>query len=380
VVTEAGVRELHQVGPTMYAGGEFNKVLDAAGTTSYARTNLFSFDATVGAVHNWAPAVNGPVFAMESSTDGRYLYIGGDFTMFDGVPVKRLVKYDLQLQVVDTSFVSPLTSASRVSDLQIVGGRLFVAGTLPGGIVALDRSTGAQNGYFDPVQVTGSETGFNTRVYRFAVSPGATRMVVIGSFTAVGTEPRQQAAMIRLGATTTSVSPWASTRWDEDCSSSAPWYTRAVAWSPDASYFVIATTGAGYPGTEKLCDTVTRWNPVEAAGQQPVWINYSGGDTFHSLTVSNTAVFAGGHFRWLDNPLGRDFKGAGAVDRLGLGALNPATGKAFLWNPTKSIEGGLGAFDLYFTGRGLWVAHFERRLGTGPNGQELHEGLGLLPF
>ncbi len=375
VVTEAGVRELRQVGTTMYAGGDFHSVLNAARTATYTRTNLFSFDANSGAVQSWAPAVNGPVYAMESSADGRYLYIGGDFTSFEGVSVHRLVRYDLQLHAVDTSFVSPLTSAARVSDLQLVNGRLFVAGVFPGGIVALDPSTGAQTSYFDPVQVTGSETGYSTRVYRFAVNPAATRMVVIGSFTAVGGAARQQAAMIQLGASTTSVSAWSSTRWNEDCVSSALWYTRAVGWAPNGSYFAIGTTGAGSPRTVKLCDTVTRWNPVDAGNQQPVWIQYSGGDTFHSLTVTNAAVYVGGHFRWLDNPLGRDFKGAGAVDRLGLGALDPATGRAFLWNPTKSVEGGLGAFDLYFTGRGLWVAHFEHTLA-----KKLHEGLGLLPF
>jgi hypothetical protein len=97
------------------------------------------------------------------------------------------------------------------------------------------------------------------------------------------------------------------------------------------------------------------------------------------VAVTNLAVFAGGHFRWLNNPLGKDTKGPGAVDRLGLGAVSPTTGRALAWNPTKSVEGGLGAFDLYFTRRGLWVGHFERYLGTGPHGRELHEGLGLLP-
>ena len=185
--------------------------------------------------------------------------------------------------------------------------------------------------------------------------------------------------MVRLG-TTTSVSPWFSTRWNEDCASSLQFYTRDVDWAPDGSYFAIVTTGAGFPGTTKLCDTITRWNPVETGSQQPVWINYSGGDTFHSVVATNRAVIAAGHIRWLDNPLGRESKGPGAVDRLGIGAVNPVTGRALSWNPTKSTEGGLGAFDLYFTSRGLWVGHFERYLGTGPNGRELHEGVGLLPY
>ncbi len=374
-VSDAGIRELRQVGSTMYAGGNFHSVLNAARTTTYTRTNIFSFNATTGAVSTWAPAVNGGVYAMEPSPDGRYLYIGGEFTSFAGVAVNKLVKYDLQLGRVDPTFRSPVTG-SRVSDLQIVGSRLFVAGTFAGGMAALDPTTGARSTYLDPVAATGQETGFNTRVYRFSINPAGTRMVVIGSFTAIGGQARQQAAMVRLG-TTTSVSPWSSTRWNQDCSTSAPWYTRDVDWSPDGGYFAIVTTGAGAPGTIKLCDTITRWNPVEAAGQQPVWINYSGGDTFQSVNVTNLGVFVGGHFRWLDNPQGRDFKGPGAVDRMGLAAVSATTGKALAWNPGKSVEGGQGAYDLYFTARGLWVGHFEQQLGTP---RELHEGVGLLPY
>jgi hypothetical protein len=376
-VREAGVFELHQVGPTMFAGGRFHTVLNATRTVTYHRWNLFSFNATSGSLTSWAPAVNGGVYAMESSRDGRYLYVGGSFSTFAGVPVNGLVKFDLKRGKVDKRFHSPV-AAGRISDLQIVGSRLFVSGNFPGGIVALDPAKGTRRKYLSAVKVTGAESGYSTRVYRFAVNPAGTRMVVIGSFTAVGKSPRRQAAMIRLGSSA-SVSPWFSTRWNETCSPTRQWYTRDVDWAPDGSYFAIATTGAAFPRTAKLCDTITRWNPVEAGNQQPAWVNYSGGDTFHSVAVTNLAVFAGGHFRWLDNPLGRDTKGPGAVDRLGLGAVSPTTGRALSWNPTKSVEGGLGAFDLCFTARGLWVGHFERYLGTGPHGRELHEGLGLLP-
>lgn len=378
VVAQAGVRELRQVGSTMYAGGEFNTVLNASRTATYTRQNIFSFDSATGAVRSWAPAVNGAVYAMEPSADGRYLYVGGDFKSFDGQSVNRLVKYDLVNRRVDTTFRFPV-SAARVSDLQLVAGRLFVSGNFAGGIVAVDPATGARSTYFDATQAAGSESGYSTRIYRFSVNPAGTQLVVIGSFTSVGGQPRQQAAVINLGASAT-VSPWSSSRWNEDCASKLQWYTRDVDWAPDGSGFAIVTTGAGFPGTDKLCDTVTWWRSADKGAQQPVWINYSGGDTFHSVAVTDRAVFVSGHFRWLDNPYGRDTKGEGAVDRLGIGAIDPVTGKATAWNPTKSVEEGRGGFDLYFTSQGLWVGHFEKKLGTGPTGRELHEGLGLLAY
>ena len=82
---------------------------------------------------------------MEPSADGRHLYIGGEFRTFDGVRVNRLVKYDLVNERVDTSFVFPVSNL-RVSDLQLVGGRLFVSGTFAGGLAAVDPTSGARTG------------------------------------------------------------------------------------------------------------------------------------------------------------------------------------------------------------------------------------------
>jgi hypothetical protein len=207
-------------------------------------------------------------------------------------------------------------------------------------------------------------------------------MVVIGSFTSIGGHPRQQAAMLELGAVSATLSPWYSTEWNKDCRSDLRWYTRDVDWSPSGGAFVIVTTGGGASGTAKLCDSVTNWIYRDKADQEPFWRNYSGGDTFHSVAVTNHGVYVSGHFRWLDNPLGHNSKGPGAVDRLGIGALSWLTGKAISWNPGKSVEGGQGGYDLYFTGRGLWVGQFEKYLGRNNSGTglELHEGLGLLPY
>lgn len=379
IQTDAGVYQLLQVGSTMYAGGRFRTVLSADRATTYSRRNLFSFDAATGTVSSWDPQAGGHVWALAASPDGHYLYIGGTMGSFDGTPVNRLVKYDLVNQRVDTTFHFPM-QVSRVSDLQLVGGRLFVAGTWEGGLVAVDPDTGAVTGYFDNTQVSGGNTQWSTRAYRFAVNPAQTRMVVIGSFTQVGTQSRAEAAMLNLGATSASVSAWHSARFDQACNGSR-WYTRDVDWTPDGTGFVIDGSGGDQPtGSTLLCDSVSMWRPVDAGSQQPVWVNESGGGTFYSVAATNRAIFVGGHFLWLNNELGNNAAGSGSVNAHGLGAVDPATGRALSWNPWKTTVGGLGAYDLYFTDRGLWVGDFEPYLGTGPNGHELHEGLGLLPF
>ena len=53
--------------------------------------------------------------------------------------------------------------------------------------------------------------------------------------------------------------------------------------------------------------------------------------------------------------------GPGAVSRPGIGAINPATGLALAWNPTK--ERGVGGKDLYVASQGLWVGSDTNRVG-----------------
>ncbi len=376
--SDAGVYELRQVGGTMYAGGRIRTVTGPSGSPTYSRMNIFAFDATTGAVLNIPNlSANGDVYAIEPTPDGRYLYIGGDFGSFGGRSANNVVKFDLTTNTVVPGFAFPVATG-RVSDLQLVGNRLFVAGNWNGGIVAVDPNTGARTSYLNNVQVSGqtsdSQTTWTTRVYRFAVNPQQTRMVIIGSFTSVGGQARRQVAMINLGSSSATVSPWYSTTWNRNCIRGMQWYTRDVDWSPDGSFFVVGNTGGAITNT--FCDTATRWAPVDAPNQRPAWIQMTGGDTIHSVAVTDKAVFLGGHFRWLDNPEGRNTMGPGAARAQGLGAIDVNTGRAIrTWNPTKGLEGGRGAYDLYPTSAGLWVGHFEQRLGG-----ELHPGLGLLPY
>ena len=80
----------------------------------------------------------------------------------------------------------------------------------------------------------------------------------------------------------------------------------------------------------------------------------SGGDTFLSVAITMAAVYTGGHQRWLNNPYGSDFAGAGAVPRAGLNAIDPNSGEPFSWNPGRNPRGA-GAGALLATSAGLWV-------------------------
>jgi PKD repeat protein len=126
-----------------------------------------------------------------------------------------------------------------------------------------------------------------------------------------------------------------------------------VAFSPDGSFFAIDATGGGNPGT--LCDATARFNTnLNTPNAQPFWIAQTGGDTTWGLTITNTAIYMGGHFRWENNPLGVDKAQPGAVPRAGMAALDVNTGRPFAWNPGH-VPLGVSAFAFLATTDGVWM-------------------------
>ena len=152
-------------------------------------------------------------------------------------------------------------------------------------------------------------------------------------------------------------------------------YVKDVDFSPDGSWFAVVATGfvpqAGGIGRD-LCDATARFETNVANPVRPTWINYTGGDTLHSVAATDVAVYVQGHQRWLDNAQGSNAPGPGAVSRPGIGAINPTTGLALAWNPTK--ERGVGGKDLYVTSQGLLVGSDTNRIGG-----ETRRRIALLP-
>ena len=135
---------------------------------------------------------------------------------------------------------------------------------------------------------------------------------------------------------------------------------------------IVATGGPN--GTNGICDAAARFETAnDSSTVEPTWINWTGGDTLWSVAVTGAAVYVGGHQRWLNNPYGNDSAGAGAVSRPGIGAINPVTGLALGWNPTKSRNDGTRA--LFATPDGLWVGSDGERFG-----REDHAGIGFAPL
>jgi hypothetical protein len=261
-----------------------------------------------------------------------------------------------------------------VTEARLVAGRLLIGGTFAKKLAALDPATGRDTGYVD-LGISGSlaANAGGVQVRKFSVNPAGTRLVGIGNFTTVSGQSRPRVFMATLGATSASLNAWNYPPAGRMCSSTgAPDYLQDVDFSPDGTYFALVATGfiprsTAEVGTS-LCDMAARFETDNAAPSRPTWINYTGGDTLRSVAVTGSAVYVQGHQRWLDNPLGHNAAGPGAVARQGIGAINPATGRALPFNPGKDRD--VGGREFLVTPAGLWIGsdgrffHGEIRAGV----------------
>jgi len=96
-VLDGKVAAIVQVGNKIVAGGQFTQVASAAApTTAIARSNIFAFDATTGAIDTaFAPVLDAQVESLAVAPDGLHVFAGGSFTKINGVAQKSLVKLRL---------------------------------------------------------------------------------------------------------------------------------------------------------------------------------------------------------------------------------------------------------------------------------------------
>jgi hypothetical protein len=360
VVPSAGVDNpvVHSLGHrsgTIFAGGRFDAVEDADGTQSFTRHNVVAFNATSGAVLGFSPNVSGTVWAIERYK--KAVFLGGDFTTVNGVARRAVVKLNATTGAVIQRFNASYSSGT-VTELRMAKGKLIVGGSIPGKLRALNPRTGNTTGYLSlSIQGAVASNAGPTKIYRFAVSKVTNRLVAIGNFTSVDGQTRSRAFMVNLGSKSAQLNKWSYEPLRRMCSAgSIPAYLKDVDFSPDGSYFVLVSSGyipqSGGIGTD-ICDAAARFEIGVPTPAAPTWINYTGGDTLHSVAITGAAVYVQGHQRWMDNPFGEDDAGPGAVEREGIGAIDPESGDALPWNPGKTR--GVGGKDMLATSTGLWV-------------------------
>jgi hypothetical protein len=341
-------------GDTVIVGGTFTRIRPASGT-EIAQRGIFKFNVGTGQIDMaFRPTLNGNVEGMKFSPDGQFVYAAGSFTTVNGVTRNRVVKLNAATGAVDPTFDPNANNLVRDLDLSngrvVIGGDFRrVSGQIRERLAMLDPTTGAPLSSFN-LPVTVSRDEFGPYVIELETSADGRWLVIGGNFVDVAGAERHQLAVIDLSGATATVADWSTDGYVNDCASvyNDTWI-RGIDISPDNKYFVVNTTGAFF-GNQSLCDTATRWElppAMSGDGLLPTWINHSGGDTHWAAHITDAAVYLGGHQRWENNPNpspGGDNDGPGAVSRPGIAAVDPYTGVALSWNPTRDRGRGVEAF------------------------------------
>ncbi|GGK08953.1 hypothetical protein GCM10010123_43540 [Pilimelia anulata] len=383
-VKDGAVNAIAEVGDAVVAGGTFGTVRDPGGA-DVARPYLFAFARKTGRLlAGFAPKLDGEVRAVLAGPVAGTVYVAGRFGTVNGTARGRVALLRVSDGALVAEFAPPAFDA-QVKDLALAGGRLLVGGGFASagsaarpGLASLHARTGALDGYLTTALTERHGTGDHPApigAENLAVSPDGGQLVVIGNFRRAGGAAHDQIVRLDLGPKAATIRDWHTADFTPQCAVAFDHYVRDVAFAPDGAYFVVVTTGAAFPGT--LCDTVSRWETAATgADRKPTWVDASGGDTFLSVAVGRSSVFVGGHFRWLNNPNGRDDARSGAVGRAGIAALDPASGLPQAWNGGRNPRG-YGADELLLTRDGLWVGSDTEYFGD----REHYRGrIGFLPF
>lgn len=377
-VLDGEVRAIVVVGDTVVVGGDFTTVTDSTGTKFFERWYLFAFSLSTGRVLPFEPYLDGPVLSMEAGP-GRTVYVGGRFrTVGDPAGDRKqrgITQLDLDTGAPTAAFLADLNWGD-VRGIALTRDGVYIGGTFSAvngvervGLARLDPRTGEVDDRFD-ANLSADEIG-RVKVEDIAVSPRGDRLMAIGAITKAGSEYRVQAAMFDLSRPEAVLSDWWTDAYNAACRQGFDTYVRAVDFSPSGDYFVVVTTGR-INNPKRLCDTAARFETYGSGRQKPTWVNHTGGDSLYAVEVTDGAVYVGGHQRWMNNPYGHESAGPGAVDRVGLAAIDPDSGLVNSWNPTRSRGVGVRAFAL--SSRGLLVGSDTDELA-----REYHGRIGMFP-
>ena len=354
-VRNGQVNAIATAGNTVIVGGTFTTLRNVGVPTDISQGYLFAYNRVSGQIiQGFNPTLDDSVDAIEVSEDGTSVFVAGKFRMVNGTSMRSLAKISLSGGTLVAGFDPQV--AGRVRDLDVSNGKVYVGGDIwsVGGqprnrMAAVDAASGAVDQSFT-VGTTAPRVSVDW-VSKIDVRADGQQLVIIGNFSEVDGVTRHQAALIDLSGPTATLSPWTGPSFNDTCSSSFWTYVRDVEYSPDGSYFAVATTGA--PKNLLICDSLSRWESDGGPESTATWINWSGGDTLSAVAISDVAVYVGGHQRWLNNRQGRDSASAAAVSRPGIGAVDPINGVPLSWNPGK--DRGVAVFDLHLSPDGLFV-------------------------
>jgi PKD repeat protein len=198
------------VGDWVYVAGQFTSARPAgapAGTDEVPRQNLLRYRLSTGELdRDFAIPMNGAVYALTLSPDGRTIYLGGAFTQIGTETRYRIAGLD-----ATTSAILPLSVGANASvyGLAATEDTLYLIGgfsTLNNQPRARVGAVSTLTGKLLPFQATLTGAGVGRSVI---VSPDRSKIIVAGSFEAANGSTTPGRGIAALDAKTGATLPWA---------------------------------------------------------------------------------------------------------------------------------------------------------------------------
>jgi hypothetical protein len=197
--TNASVNSVAVAGDLVFAGGLFTRVRPpgkARGVGDAPRKYFVVLNRTTGVPTRFAPQVDGPVWSVATSPDGRRVVIGGDFTTVDGVARSHIAMFDVATGKLVTGWdpvVNYRVAALKITDKTVyLGGSFGTVDKMARGRVAAVR--------LDTGTLLPWSPDANDDVHAIEVSTDGKRVFVGGGFTRIG--GRNDHALAMVNATT----------------------------------------------------------------------------------------------------------------------------------------------------------------------------------
>lgn len=194
--TNNSVNALAIAGNTVFAGGLFTRLRQPGKLSGQApevvRSYVAAFDRTTGAPTSWAPTVNGPVYSIAVSPDGKWVVIGGDFTMVNGLRRAKIAMFSVATGKIVQAW-DPVFTA-RVKALAIYGNSVFIGGAFR----SIDGVTRNRLGAVRLLQgdILPWNPNANNDVYAVDVADNGTRVFVGGPFSTINGKDHYSLAML----------------------------------------------------------------------------------------------------------------------------------------------------------------------------------------
>ena len=192
--TNNSVNAIAIAGNTVFAGGLFTRIRQPgkpAGQGEAVRTYIAAFDKTTGAPTSFAPTLNGPVYSIAVSPDGKWVVIGGDFTMVNGLRRGKVAMFSVATGRIVQAW-DPIFTA-RVKALAIYGNSVFIGGAFR----SLDGVTRNRLGAVRLIQgdILPWNPNADNDVYAIDVADNGTRVFVGGPFSTINGKDHYSLAM-----------------------------------------------------------------------------------------------------------------------------------------------------------------------------------------